>query len=54
MAGYDKPEVRDDKFVATHRIVDEETYLASLERNEVNDNRERHDLKPKKNTYRPH
>lgn len=53
MAGYDKPEVRDNKFVATHRIVDEETYLASLERNEVNDNRERHDLKHKKNTYRP-
>ena len=53
MAGYDKAEVRDDAFVATHRIVDEETYLASLERNEVNDNRERHDLKHKKNTYRP-
>jgi hypothetical protein len=53
IAGYDKPEIRDDKFVATHRIVDEETYLASLERNEVNGNRERHDLKHKKNTYRP-
>lgn len=53
MAGYDKPEVRDDKFVATHSIVDEETYLPSLERNEVNDTRERHDLKHKKNTYRP-
>lgn len=53
MAGYDKAEVRDDAFVATHRIVDEETYLASLERNEARGTRESHDLKSKKNTYRP-
>ncbi|EDQ2394371.1 relaxase/mobilization nuclease domain-containing protein [Salmonella enterica subsp. enterica] len=64
MAGYDKPETRSDntdKFVITHRIVDEETYLASLQRqrqrqhDEVNDNdnRERNALKPGKNTPRP-
>ncbi|EOV0239551.1 TraI/MobA(P) family conjugative relaxase [Salmonella enterica] len=67
MAGYDKPETRSDntdKFVMTHRIVDEETYLASLQRqrqrqhDEVNDNdnRERNEpghLKPGKNTPRP-
>lgn len=67
MAGYDKPETRTDntdKFVMTHRIVDEETYLASLQRqrqrqhDEVNDNdnRERNEpghLKPGKNTPRP-
>ncbi|ELH5318572.1 hypothetical protein Q9W23_004774, partial [Salmonella enterica] len=64
MAGYDKPETRSDnsdKFVMTHRIVDEETYLASLQRqrqrqhDEVNDNdnRERNALKPGKNVNRP-
>ncbi|EEP9823303.1 hypothetical protein HCP56_005052, partial [Salmonella enterica subsp. diarizonae] len=65
MAGYDKPETRSDnsdKFVMTHRIVDEATYLASLQRKrqrqhgEVNDNRERNEpvhLKPGKNTPRP-
>ncbi|EJH2108969.1 hypothetical protein NCW37_004757 [Salmonella enterica] len=29
MAGYDKPETHPDRPVMTHRIVDEETYLAS-------------------------
>ncbi|EKI4966789.1 relaxase/mobilization nuclease domain-containing protein [Salmonella enterica] len=55
MAGYDKPAPapRADKLVMTHRIMDEETYLASLQRQEANDNRERNDLKPKKNTPRP-
>ncbi|EGZ8610207.1 TPA: TraI/MobA(P) family conjugative relaxase [Salmonella enterica subsp. enterica serovar Muenchen] len=65
MAGYDKPETRSDnsdKFVMTHRIVDEATYLASLQRKrqrqhgEVNDNRERNEpvhLKSGKNTPRP-
>ncbi|EBD3901240.1 mobilization protein MobA [Salmonella enterica] len=55
MAGYEKsaPAPRTDKLVMTHRIMDEETYLASLQRQEANDNRERNDLKPKKNTPRP-
>lgn len=65
MAGYDKPETRSDnsdKFVMTHRIVDEATYLASLQRqrqrqhDEVNDNRSCNEpvhLKPGKNTLRP-
>lgn len=53
MAGYDKSEVRDDKFVVTHRIVDEEIYLTSRQRDDVNENRERHDLKTKRNTHRP-
>lgn len=63
MTGYDKPATssdNSDKFVMTHRIVDEDTYLASLQRqrqyDEVNDSCERNEtghLKPGKNTPRP-
>lgn len=36
----------------THRIVDEETYMASRQVARAGDNREIDDLKPGKNTHR--
>ncbi|EJM7684749.1 relaxase/mobilization nuclease domain-containing protein [Salmonella enterica] len=52
MAGYDKPETHSDRPVMTHRIVDEETYLASRQGVRAVDDRETDELKPEKNTHR--
>lgn len=52
MAGYEKPETHPDRPVMTHRIVDEETYLASRQVAKTGDEREIDGLKPRKNTHR--
>ncbi|EME9612076.1 relaxase/mobilization nuclease domain-containing protein [Salmonella enterica] len=53
MAGYDKPETHSDRPVMTHRIVDEETYQASLKHEDAAATDDRNKPEPGKNTYRP-
>ncbi|EKP4872424.1 mobilization protein MobA, partial [Salmonella enterica] len=52
-AGYERPESRTEQPVFTHRIMDEETYLASLKREDVSASDDRNKPEPGKNTYRP-
>ena len=53
MAGYDNPAPQSDRPVMTHRIMDEETYQASLKREDVAASDDRNKPEPGKNTNRP-
>ncbi|EDN6747751.1 mobilization protein MobA, partial [Salmonella enterica] len=52
-AGYERPESSAEQPVFTHRIMDEETYLASLKREDAAASDDRNKPEPGKNTYRP-
>ncbi|EHT8976745.1 mobilization protein MobA, partial [Salmonella enterica] len=52
-AGYERPEPSSEQPVFTHRIMDEETYLASLKREDAAATDDRNKPEPGKNTYRP-
>ncbi|ELU7625907.1 relaxase/mobilization nuclease domain-containing protein [Salmonella enterica] len=52
-AGYERPESSSEQPVFTHRIMDEETYLASLKREDAAATDDRNKPEPGKNTYRP-
>ncbi|EAB6598837.1 mobilization protein MobA [Salmonella enterica subsp. enterica] len=53
MAGYDNPAPQSHRPVMTHRIMDEETYQASLKREDVTASDDRNKPEPGKNTNRP-
>lgn len=52
-AGYERPEPSSEQPVFTHRIMDEETYLASLKREDAAATDDRNKPEPGNNTYRP-